>query len=115
MPCVQIKTNVKTSKEVAAIIKTDLGKAISYLPNKSEEWMLVSIDDNCTMFFGGNGEKNIAMVEVDILGDNIDKDGANKMTELISESLKKNLNIDPKDMYIKYKAGLDWGWNSKNF
>ena len=55
MPCIQVKTNVSTSREKADAIKTALGQAIGYLPGKSEDWLMVSIEDGCHMYFGGRG------------------------------------------------------------
>ena len=68
MPCIQVKTNVKTSRQAAEEIKEALGQAISCLPGKSEDWLMVSIEDGCQMFFGGKGSRPIAMGEGKILG-----------------------------------------------
>ena len=67
------------------------------------------------MFFGGQDEKPVAMVEVDILGSSIDKAGSVKITEKVTETLNQNLGIAPDDMYIRYRASEDWGWNGTNF
>ena len=67
------------------------------------------------MFFGGQGEKAVAMVEVDILGSAIDKEGSVKITEMITKTLNENLGIAKDDMYIRYRASEDWGWNGTNF
>lgn len=115
MSCIQIKTNVKTDAKAAENIKQTLGQAISNFPGRSEQWLLVSIQDDCTMFFGGQGEKPVAMVEVDILGSSIDKAGSVKITEKVTETLNQNLGIAPDDMYIRYRASEDWGWNGTNF
>ncbi|MFR5602344.1 MAG: phenylpyruvate tautomerase MIF-related protein [Lachnospiraceae bacterium] len=115
MPCIQIKTNVKTGEQTADQIRKGLGKAISWFPGKSEDWLLVSIEDDCQMYFGGTGGRPIAMMEVKILGDHIDKDGAKHMTEDATVLLGEALGVAPNDMYIKYEALPDWGWNGKNF
>lgn len=115
MPCIQVKTNVKTSKETADVIKSALGQAISFLPGKSEDWLMVSIEDSCQMYFGGKGESPIAMVEVKILGDSIDREGAQHMTGEITGVLGKTLGVSPDHMYIKYEASPEWGWNGGNF
>lgn len=115
MPCIQVKTNVSTSREKADAIKAALGQAIGFLPGKSEDWLMVSIEDGCHMYFGGRGGRPIAMVEVKILGSSIDKDGAERMTGEITRVLGGVLGVSPDDMYIKYEASPDWGWNGTNF
>ena len=87
MPCIQVKTNVSTSREKADAIKAALGQAIGFLPGKSEDWLMVAIEDGCHMYFGGRGGRPIAMVEVKILGSSIDKDGAKRMTGEITRVL----------------------------
>ncbi len=42
MPCVQIKTNTVVSDQKAETIKQELGKVITYLPEKTEEWLMNS-------------------------------------------------------------------------
>ena len=46
MPCIQIKTNVKTDEAAAEKIRKALGSSICHLPGKSEDWLLVSIQDD---------------------------------------------------------------------
>ena len=115
MPCIQVKTNVKTDEKSAEQIKKALGASIGHLPGKSEDWLLVSIQDSCRMYFGGDGSRSIAMVEVMILGETIDKAGAGLMTGDITDVLGKTLGIAPTDIYIRYAASPDWGWNGSNF
>lgn len=115
MPCIQIKTNQKTSQQAAEKIKAALGGAIGFLPGKSEEWLMVSIEDGCQMYFGGTGGRPMAMVEVKILGTEIDRDGAGRMTGAVTQILGETLHIAPADLYIKYEASPHWGWNGANF
>ncbi len=115
MPCIQIKTNVKTDEAAAEKIRRTLGSSICHLPGKSEDWLLVSIQDDCRMFFGGTGGRPIAMVEILILGESVDKEGSGHMTKDITAVLGNVLGIAPSDMYIRYAASPDWGWNGSNF
>lgn len=115
MPCIQIKTNVKAGRDVSDRIKAGLGQAIAYLPGKSEDWLMVAIEDHCQMYFGGETDRPIAIAEVKILGDAVDREGAEKMTGELTRILGENLGVAPKDLYIKYEALPDWGWNGKNF
>ena len=54
MPCIQVKTNVSTSREKADAIKAALGQAIGYLPGKSEDcsWFPLRTDAICTLADG---------------------------------------------------------------
>ena len=51
MPCIQTKVNVPLSAEQKEVLKTELGKAISLIPGKSENWLMLTFEDNCSIFF----------------------------------------------------------------
>lgn len=115
MPCIQIRTNVKVDVDQAERIKAGLGRVISMFPGKSEDWLMVVVEDGCRMYFGGAAGKPLAVVEVNILGTKIDASAANEMTKEVTAIVRDNLGVAPDDMYIKYVASPDWGWNGKNF
>ena len=115
MPCIQIKTNVPVSSETAETLKSSLGQAICCLPGKTEDWLMVTLEDNCSMWFGGSSGRPLAIVEVKVLGDSVDKAGAQQMTQKVSALFQRELAVDPKDLYVRYLASPDWGWNGANF
>ena len=45
----------------------------------------------------------------------MDATGSQKMTQDVCALFQQELGVDPKDMYIRYLASLDWGWNNGNF
>lgn len=115
MPCIQIKTNVKVEEGKSREIKSSLGSAIACLPGKSEEWLMVVIEDDCQMYFKGETGRPFAIVEVKFLGTSVDKDGAREMTSKVTKVMETTLGVSPDEMYIKYEALPDWGWNGTNF
>ena len=115
MPCIQIKTNVKVDETAADTIKAELGQAITCLPGKTEDWLMVTLEDECRMWFRGVADKPIAIVEVKVLGSEIDSAASAKMTELVCPLFQRVLGVDPADMYVRYLASPDWGWNNGNF
>lgn len=115
MPCIQIKTNVKVSGQTAETVKSELGKAIAYLPGKTEDWLMITLEDECRMWFRGEKDRPMAIVEVKVLGKEIDSAASEKMTEAVCGLFQEQLGVDPKDIYIRYLASVDWGWNNANF
>lgn len=115
MPCIQMKTNVKVDEAAAEAIKAGFGQAITCLPGKTEDWLMVCLEDGCRMWFGGEGAKPMAVVEVKVLGGAIDSAASEEMTKQVTELLGRTLGIEPADMYIRYLASPDWGWNGGNF
>ena len=115
MPCIQIKTNVKVSEKIAEIIKKELGKDIAFFPGKTESWLMITLEDECRIWFHGESGRPMAMVEVKIFGKQVDSAGSQKMTAAICSLFQEQLGVDPKDIYIRYVACMDWGWNNANF
>ena len=53
MPCIVMYTNMEVPKEKAEELKKALVVSWEKLPGKSERWLMTTIRDNTTMFFGG--------------------------------------------------------------
>ena len=114
MPMISTKTNVAISEEQELTLKSELGKAISILSGKSEQWLMLSLEDKCRLYFKGDNSKPIAYVEVKVFG-KIDYSQSNKLTAKICEIFGEVLNIDASNVYIKYEEVEMWGWNGGNF
>lgn len=114
MPMISTKTNVAVSGEQELTLKNELGKAISILSGKSEQWLMLSLEDNCRLYFKGDNSKPIAYVEVKVFG-KIDYSQSNKLTAKICEIFGNVLGIDASNVYIKYEEVDMWGWNGSNF
>ena len=114
MPMISIKTNVAISEEQELTLKSELGKAISILSGKSEQWLMLSLEDKCRLYFKGDNSKPIAYVEVKVFG-KIDYSQSNKLTAKIWEIFDNVLGIDASNVYIKYEEVDMWGWNGSNF
>ena len=114
MPMISTKTNVVISEEQELTLKSELGKAISILSGKSEQWLMLSLEDKCRLYFKGDNSKPIAYVEVKVFG-KIDYSQSNKLTAKICEIFGEVLNIDASNVYIKYEEVEMWGWNGGNF
>ena len=129
MPFIQSKVSVSltdTQKENISIehsligfgqkenIKSKLGKAISLIPGKSEQWLMVEIKDNCCLYFQGNQDAPTAFVEVKIFG-KASSQVYDSLTNEICNILNTELSIPKNRIYVKYEEVANWGWNGGNF
>lgn len=115
MPCVEIKLSSSLQKEQKEAVKKELGKAICCLPGKSEDWLMVTLQDDCAIWFRGETGRPMAMVEVKIFGSKVDKEGSQAMTAQVCRLLQEHAGVSPEDVYIRYTASENWGWNGQNF
>lgn len=114
MPYINTQTNVTITKGKEIEIKKKLGKVIELIPGKSENWLMVSFEDQCSMYFKGESDSGIAFVEVKLFG-KADSGSYNKLTAAITKVLEEELEISPDHVYVKYEEVSNWGWNGSNF
>lgn len=114
MPFINVKTNVEVTKEQKEIVKQKLGKAIEAIPGKTEEWLMVAIDDNIALYFKGKSDKPIAFIEVKIFGSTTEE-AYQLATAQITGVLKEELMISPDQIFVAYTEISHWGWNGSNF
>jgi hypothetical protein len=114
MPYISTKTTVAISSKQRESIKTKLGKAIEIIPGKSEQWLMLSFEDESNMYFQGRNNMPIAYVEVKSFG-KAPEDAYCKFTKAVCDILKEELEIESDYVYVKYEEVSHWGWNGKNF
>ncbi len=114
MPFINTKVTVALTEDKKEKIKSELGRAISIIPGKSESWLMVGFEDNYDLYFKGNNAAPSAFVEVKIFG-SATHSAYNSLTEKICEIMSDNLAIPQDRIYVKYEEVSEWGWNGSNF
>jgi phenylpyruvate tautomerase PptA (4-oxalocrotonate tautomerase family) len=110
MPYIATKTNVKITKEQKANIIREYGKAIEFIPGKSESVLMLHFEDECDLYFRGVNDLGIAMVEVKSFG-KASSDVYDKLTDAITGVIHDELGIEPINMFVKYDELTHWGKN----
>lgn len=113
MPYIHVQTNVPVTAAEADTLKTRLGQAITALPGKSEQWLMVRVEPECSLWFAGS-DAPCAMVDVSVYG-GAPSDAYETFTARVCDILDGVLSLPPKRVYIKYSETPDWGWNGGNF
>lgn len=113
MPFINVRTNVTVSGDNSIDIKTALGRAITAIPGKSEDWLMVGIEGDYDLYFRGTKEP-AAMVEVSIYG-GASHNAKTTLTSHITGLLTDTLGISTDRVYVKYTETESWGWNGSNF
>lgn len=112
MPFINVKTSAAVSKEKCDAIKSALGQAITALPGKSENWLMVGIEPEQILYFQGS-DAPAAMVQVQTFG--TPAQGTDALTGKICGILNKELGIAENRVYVSYFGTSNWGWNGNNF
>jgi phenylpyruvate tautomerase PptA (4-oxalocrotonate tautomerase family) len=114
MPFINTKTNIAISKEKELVMKQKLGQAIELIPGKSENWLMLSFEDESSLYFKGLSDKPIAFVEVKLFGGSTDE-AYQRFTAEVTDILNNELGIDPSQIFVRYEETKHWGWNGNNF
>lgn len=114
MPFINSKVSVSLTEDKIESIKKQLGEAITIIPGKSENWLMVGFEDNCRLYFQGNNSQPSAFVEVKIFG-KASHACYDKLTARICDILQTELSIPQNRIYVKYEEVSEWGWNGGNF
>lgn len=114
MPFVNVKTNISVSKVAEESVKSSIGELIAIFPGKSEDWLMVNIEDNSKLYFRGDNSNPIAFVEVKIFG-SANAKACNTFTCEITNALNNILGISGDQIYVKYEFVDTWGYAGNNF
>lgn len=114
MPYIHTKTNIEITKEQEEKLKKELGRAIELIPGKTENWLMLCFEGQCSMYFNGSKEFPMAFVEVKIFG-KASSENYKALTAEITRILKAELGISGEHIYIKYEEVKEWGFNGSNF
>jgi phenylpyruvate tautomerase PptA (4-oxalocrotonate tautomerase family) len=113
MPFIDCKLTKIISQEEKDRLKAELGRAISVM-NKTENYLMVGIDDGYDLYFGGRKLENGAYVAVNVFG-GVNPVCAQKMTKEVCDILANMFGTRGRDVYVTCNGINDWGWNGVNF
>ena len=113
MPFIDSRVTVSVTDRQKEEIKSELGKLITTL-NKSETYLMVSIEDGCDLWLGGKRLEKGAYVAVSLYG-SAPREAYDRLTGQICDLLNEMLGIPGSAVYVTYHPVSDWGWNGQNF
>lgn len=114
MPFINSRISVKMTEQQKESLKEQLGEAISIIPGKSEQWLMLEFADNCDLYFQGDNTLPTAFVEIKVFG-SIPQNCLDKMTKTVCDIYESCLQIKKDHIYVKYEESSEWGWNGSNF
>lgn len=114
MPLLKLRTNVSIASDKVTELMSDFSQCLANETGKPERYVMVEIDAQRNMLFGGSPEP-LAYVECKSIG--LSSGQASSLSKSISQILHSQLGIDIDRVYIEFSncpAEL-WGWNGSTF
>ncbi|MDD8049070.1 MAG: phenylpyruvate tautomerase MIF-related protein [Thomasclavelia sp.] len=107
MPFITFSTNHKLTLKQEVTIKKETGKLISIIPSKSEKALMIHMEDNQIMYYGGSEEPcmmiNVAMFH------HPEFENKKKFTEELIKMINQTTNISIDNIYLKFEEYDSWG------
>lgn len=114
MPFIITKTNTEITAEQETSLKKGLGKAIEYVPGKSEQALMLAFEEKSHLYIRGDNSIPMAYIDVSIFG-NPSHAGYAELSQSITLLFNKVLKIEPNNIFIDYKDIPIWGVNGWAF
>lgn len=112
MPYIQSIVSVPMSEAQKDSVKSKLGQAINEMPGKSEQTLMISMQDSVTMYFRGEKKDKVAFVELKMLYTQT-LEAKNDFTKKLCQIYADELGIPASEVFLAFtevEKG-NWGWN----
>ena len=113
MPFINTKYSAEITPAQEQQLKTALGSAIALL-GKSESWLMLGFEQNCSLYFRGENDGKICYIEVSLYG-SASPAACDGFTSELCTLYNTVLGVPKDRIYIKYSPTNTWGWNGGNF
>ncbi|KAF1683492.1 hypothetical protein [Veillonella sp. R32] len=114
MPFIMSRVNIHLSEAEKIEIKKRLGKAIERVPYKNEAFLMVGLEDDVTLFMGGQSDEPLAYIEVSVWK-NESHEGYAPLTVEIAKSFHGVAKVPLENIYIRYIDIPSWARGSEYY
>lgn len=108
MPFIMAKVNQKLSTQQKQRIKAGLGRAISLVPGKSEDVLMVGLEDQYDLYLRGDNRQPLAYLSVAIYG-TASHEGYDDLNLAITKLFYEVLHVQPENLFVDYEDIQAWG------
>ncbi len=114
MPLLKIQTNRLIEPDARKSLISRVSQAVADMLGKPERYVMVSIEQNPAMLFGGSDEP-LAYLELKGIG--LPESGTADFSQTLATLLNEELGLPADRIYIEFADAprAMWGWNGGTF
>ena len=114
MPLLQIQTNQSLDDNQQASLLKKSSAEVARLLGKPEQYVMVNIQHNPAMLFGGSNEP-LAYLELKSIG--LPESKTTELSAALADLLSEELGLSANRIYIEFADAPRsmWGWNGGTF
>jgi len=113
MPYIHAKFSSPVSAEKEISLKSALGEAITLI-GKPESYLMVEIEGDRRLYFGGANDRPCAFFDVALLH-SAPRASYEKLTARLCDIAAEQMGVDGDRVYVKFEETENWGYNSFMF
>lgn len=114
MPFIQVQLSLKIDNSQKNALQLKLTDAVSTAFSKPKTYIMAEIEDEKSLFMGGNKLENGAYIDISLLG-SAAKPACQILTKTICDILKNDFGTEGNNVYVTYHPVDLWGWNGMMF
>lgn len=114
MPLLRIQTNAQLEKSTLQSLLRSASQLVSAQLGKPEQYVMVAIESNPNMLFGGTSEP-LAYLELKSIG--LPDEATGGLSKALCGLLQEALSISQERVYVEFSNAPRhlWGWNGATF
>lgn len=114
MPLLKIQTNVTLDANAGKALVAEASRTVATLLGKPERYVMVSLEPNATMAFGGSASP-LAYLELKSIG--LPQGRTTDLSKALCDLVNTKLGVPADRVYIEFAdaKGALWGWNGGTF
>ena len=110
MPFMKVKLSCPLSLKAEMELKSRLGKAVSLIPGKQEDCLLIDFEADCRLWLGGSNLESVAYIETDVF-ENETHFGYEDFSSCVTSAFSEILGIRQDHIFIKFEDIAAWAAN----
>ncbi len=114
MPFLNVKVSVPLSEEKKDELQKVLLKGVEASLHKPSSYIMMTIEDKASLYFGGQKMDKCAYVEVTLYGDS-GRSSYNELCGYITKVLTEYVNIPQNAIYVSFHPTENFGFNGRLF
>jgi len=114
MPYIEAKLSIKLDENQKNELQTKLANAVSSAFSKPNSYIMTNIEDEKSLYMGGEKVEKGAYIVVKCLG-SIAKPSCQAATKEICATLINDYGLNGSNIYVTYNPVNLWGWNGSMF
>jgi phenylpyruvate tautomerase PptA (4-oxalocrotonate tautomerase family) len=112
MPYIDVKISKKLDNQEETTLKSKLGELISVIPGKSEDVLMIGIDDEYAIYFSGQKKEKVAYINVNLYKESGFEYKA-EFTKKVFEFFEKEYGFTKNNIFMTFGEYNSWGANGE--